>query len=40
MREAVRDFRMDARLSNECADDVSILPRGGVGLERRGEGGR
>lgn len=32
MREAARDYRMDARLSKECDDDVSmlILRRSGV----------
>jgi len=40
MREAARDYRMDARLSKECDDDVSmlILRRGGVGWVRGGEG--
>jgi len=42
MREAARDYRMDARLSKECADDVSmlILRRGGVGWVRGGIGRR
>ena len=40
MREAARDFRMDARLSKECADDVSVLVwrRGGVGWVKGEEG--
>ena len=38
MREAARDYRMDARLSKECVNDVSILVlrRGGVGWVREG----
>ena len=41
MREAARDYRMDARLSKECADDVRILvlKRGRVGWVR-GQKGR
>ena len=40
MREAARDYRMDARLSKECAVDVSILilRRGRVGWVRQQEG--
>ena len=40
MREAARDYRMDARLSKECVDDVSMLTlrTGGVGWARGGEG--
>ena len=40
MREAARDYRMDARLSKECDEDVSmlILRRSGVKWERRQEG--
>ena len=42
MREAARDYRMDARLSKECDEDVSmlILRRGGVGWVRGGKGRR
>ena len=38
MREAACDYRMDALLSKECADDVSM--RGGVGKGRGGIGRR
>ena len=40
MREAARDYRMDARLSKECVDDVSMLTlrTGGVGRVRGEEG--
>ena len=31
MREAAFDYRMDVRLSKECADDVNMLLERGVG---------
>ena len=41
MREAARDFRLDARLSKECASDVSAacLSVGGQSRREGREGG-